>query len=40
MGLLAILLAWGPKAQKYDKDLFKKLAEYQEVQHGGGGALK
>ena len=40
MGLLAILLAWGPKAQTYDYDLFKKFVEYTEVIYGGGGMGK
>ena len=30
MGLLQILLAWGPKANVYDMELFKQFAEFHE----------
>ena len=39
MALLPNALYWGPKANIYDFELFKKYVEYQDKMMGGGGLL-
>ena len=39
MSLLHIALAWGPKANIYNFELFKKYIEFIDKDLGGGGVL-
>ena len=39
MGLLMIVLAWGPKANIYNFALFKIFAEFTDKVQGGGSLL-
>ena len=40
IGLLSILLAWGPKANIYDMELFKQFAEFNEKLNSHNSVMK